>query len=286
MHYGADSFGKAAYVLSLVLSNLRAVSPVLIGSELHPSDADVQTLRAYFQYVATVALEQDSFGKAAYVLSLVLSNLRAVSPVLIGSELHPSDADVQTLRAYFQYVATVALAAEVQGPAWSFGSPRMDGTPFREKLMQIWQTWDDGYVEPQTGAPAQPKDDGVDVFAARPHQDRLPGFPLAVAQVATGGNWTEKSLKGHLSVFRSRWFRTAPVTEFMVYMIIPFARPDAQFVDDVRVMGNVLHRLRVPRRVAEAERLVEAGATIEGYDRLAEVVRWIADYRDRAGVTA
>ena len=237
-------------------------------------------------HVLTCAMEQDSFGKAAYVLSLVLSNLRAVSPVLTGSELHPSDADVRTLRAYFQYVATVALAAEVQGQAWSFGSPRMDGTPFREKLKQIWQTWDDGYVEPQTGAPAQPKDDGVDVFAARPHPDRLPGFPLAVAQVATGGNWTEKSLKGHLSVFRSRWFRTAPVTEFMVYMIIPFARPDAQFVDDVRVMGNVLHRLRVPRRVAEAGRLVEAGATIEGYDRLAEVARWIADYRNRAGATA
>ena len=48
-----------------------------------------------------------------------------------------------------------------------------------------------------------------------------------------------------------------------------------------RIMGNVLHRLRVPRRVVEAARLVEAGETIEGYDRLAEAAQWVADYRNR-----
>ena len=57
-------------------------------------------------------------------------------------------------------------------------------------------------------------------------------------------------------------------------------------MDDVRVMGNVLHRLRVPRRVEEAARLIEEGVTIEGYDRLAEVARWVAEYRHRAGAAA
>ena len=89
-----------------------------------------------------------------------------------------------------------------------------------------------------------------------------------------------------MSAFKSRWFRTQPVTDFMAYMIVPFATADDRFVDDVRVMGNVLHRLRVPRRVAEAGRLVEAGMTIEGYDRLVEVARWVADYRNRAGAAA
>ena len=55
-----------------------------------------------------------------------------------------------------------------------------------------------------------------------------------------------------------------------------------QFIDDVRVMGNVLHRLRVPRRVAKAAQLVEAGETVEGYDRLTEAVQWVTDYRERA----
>ena len=118
------------------------------------------------------------------------------------------------------------------------------------------------------------------------HPDSLPGFLLAVAQVATGANWRQKSLKGHLSAFKSRWFGTQPVTDFIPYMVVPFATADNQFMDDVRVMGNVLHRLRVPRRVAEAARLVKAGVTIEGYDRLAEAARWVSDYRSRAGAAA
>ena len=64
-------------------------------------------------------------------------------------------------------------------------------------------------------------------------------------------------------------------------MIVPFAKANDQFFDYVRIMGSVLHRLRVPRRVAEAAELVKAGEMIEGYDRLAEAVQWIASYQDR-----
>ena len=111
-------------------------------------------------------------------------------------------------------------------------------------------------------------------------------FPLVAAQVATGRNAREKSLRGHLRAFKSRWFGTQPVTDFIPYMIMPFATVEDQFVDDVRVMGNVLHRLRVPRRVAEARQLVEDGVMIEGYGRLAEIARWITEYRIRAGAAA
>lgn len=236
--------------------------------------------------VLTCELEEQSFGQATYVLSLVLSNLQAASPVLKGSGLHPDATEVRQLRAHFQYCATAALAAEVHGDAWSFGSPRRDGSAFLSKLEQIWRRLGDGLVRAQTGAPRQPKDDQVDVFAARMHPDKLPGFPLAAAQVATGANWREKSLKGHLSAFKGRWFGTQPVTDFVPYMIVPFATPEDRFLDDVRRMGNVLHRLRVPRRVAEAAPLVKAGVKIEGYDRLAEAARWVSDYRSRAGAAA
>ena len=236
--------------------------------------------------VLTCELNEESFGQTAYVLSLVLSNLRAVTPILEGSDLHPGDAEVPRLREYFQFFATAALAAEVQGHAWSFGFPRPDGSPFLRKLEQIWLQLGDGRVEAQAGVPQRPKDDQVDVFAARPHLDRLPGFPLAAAQVATGRNAREKSLKGHLGAFKSRWFGTQPVTDFIPYMVVPFATADNQFVDDVRVMGNVLHRLRVPRRVEEAARLIKAGVAIEGYDRLAEAAHWVSDYRSRTGAAA
>ncbi len=230
----------------------------------------------------TCRLSEGSLGQTAYVLSLVLSNLRALSPVLDRSGFHPDDDEVRHLRQYFQGFATAALAAEVGGSAWSFGFPRPDGSGFLDKLEEIWRELRDGGVERQVGAPERPKDDRIDVFAARLHPDRLPGFLLAAAQVATGKNAREKSLKGHLSAFRSRWFRTQPVTEFMPYMIVPFATADKRFRDDVRVMGNVLHRLRVPRLVAAAGQLERAGMTVDGYDRLPEATGWVADYREKA----
>lgn len=220
-----------------------------------------------------------SFGKAAYIHSLVLSNLRALSPILDGSGVHPDDGEVRMLRQYFQYFATAALAAEMRGHAWSFGFPRPDGSGFIAKLIEIWQVLGDGSVAAQAGAPLRPKDDQVDIFAARPHSDRLPGFPIAAAQVATGKDAQDKSLRGHLGAFKGRWFARQPVTDFAPYMIVPFARDQDGFIDDVRVMGNVLHRLRVPRRVAEAEQLVAANMTVEGYDQLAEAAKWVADYR-------
>jgi len=225
--------------------------------------------------------KSNSLGQTTYILCLILSNLRSSSPILDGSTAHPDDTEVRKLQQYFQYFATAALAAEIQGTAWSFGFPRPDHSSFLAKLAEIWQVIRDGHVSAQVGAPARPKDDQVDVFAARPHPDRLPGFLLAAAQVATGDNWKEKSLTGHLSVFKSRWFGAQPVTDFIPYMIIPFARPDEAFIDDVRTMGNVLHRLRVPRKVEEAEQLQKAGVSIEAYDRLEEAVRWVTDYRSR-----
>ena len=234
----------------------------------------------------TCELAPDSLGHAAYVLSLVLSNLKALSPILVGSPMHPDQVEEPKIRQYFQYLATSGLAAEIQGSSWSFGFPRPDRSGFLDKLKEIWTVLSDGVVGPQRGAPAQPKDDQVDVFAARMHPDGLPGFLLAAAQVATGANARDKSLAGHLNAFVSRWFTRPPVTTFVPYMIVPFATRDDTFLDDVRYMGNVLHRLRLPRRVAEASKLVQAGHTVEAYDQLTEVAAWLTRYRERARPTA
>ena len=236
--------------------------------------------------VLTCVFAEESFGHSTYILSLLLSHLRAVSPILAESDLHPSADEVPRMREYFQYAATAALAAEVQGQAWSFGFPRPDESGFLPKLEEVWQDLRDGRVEAQPGAPAQPKDDQIDVFAARTQGDRLPGFLLAVAQVATGKNAWTKSLKGHLDAFKQRWFRLQPATGFIPYMIVPFAIADDKFLDHVRTMGNVLHRLRLPRRVTEAENLTRAGVSIEAYDRLPEVASWAAKYRNQARAAA
>lgn len=221
-------------------------------------------------------------GQTAYLVSLLLSNLRAVSPLLGDSEAHPSCDDVRALRQWFQYFATAALAAEIGGQAWSFGFPRPDGTGFSAKLTEIWGVLKDGSVEADPSAPNDPKDDGIDVFAWREQKDGLPGFLLAAAQVATGRGWKDKSIRSHVNhVFPDRWFGRRPVTRMVPYHVIPFARPDGEFRDDVRVLGNVLHRLRVPRRVSEADALARNGQ-VEAFDRLDEAAEWIASYVERA----
>ena len=223
--------------------------------------------------------ETPDLGQAAYMVSLILSNLRAITPLLDGSELHPSKKQVKTLREYFQYFATAALAAEVGGQAWSFGFPRPDGSGFLAKLSEIWSVLKDGTVNPHASAPAWPKDDQVDVFAWREHTDGLSGFLLAVAQVATGHDWKEKSIKSQIKdVFPKRWFSPVPVTEMVAYHVVPFARPDEVFRDDVLVLGNVLHRIRVPKRVLEAEALKGQGIAIEAFDKLQAAADWVASY--------
>ncbi len=232
--------------------------------------------------ILTYVPQEESLGRTAYILSLVLSNLKAISPILSSSSVHPEQTEITTLREYFQYFATAALAAEIQGRSWSFGFPRPDRSGFINKLNEIWRILGDGNVETQVGASQHPKDDQIDVFAARLQRDKLPGFLLAVAQVATGQDAQNKSLKGHINVFKSRWFSRQPVTEFVPYMIVPFARRKDEFIDDVRVMGNVLHRLRVPRLVEKAKQFVVAGVTVEGYERLTRAAQWIENYRSRA----
>ncbi len=224
-------------------------------------------------------------GQAAYLVSLLLSNLRSLSPLLDATGLHPSNDEVRQLRLYFQYFATSAIAAEIRGSAWSFGFPRPDSTGFIEKLSEVWAVLKDGTVAPDPSAPAAPKDDQVDVFAWREQPDGLPGFLLVAAQVATGKDWRDKSIKQHVrGVFEKRWFNRPPVTEMVAYHVIPFARPDELFRDDVLVLGNVLHRLRLPRRVSEAAHLVQDGASIEAFDQLDSAVDWIGSYVNQARV--
>ena len=227
--------------------------------------------------------EKLEIGQAAYLVSLLLSNLRALSPLLDDPHLHPSADEVRLLRQYFQYFATAAIAAEIGGPAWSFGHPRPNGMGFLTKLSQIWAVLKDGNVKAHPAAPTAPKDDQVDVFAWREQVDGLPGFLLVAAQVATGRDWKDKSIKSHMDrVFPARWFDSVPATEMVVYHVIPFARPDEQFRDDVLVLGNVLHRLRVPRRVSQAVDLARHGVMIEAFDQLEDAVEWIRMYVERA----
>lgn len=45
-----------------------------------------------------------------------------------------------------------------------------------------------------------------------------------------------------------------------------------------------MHRLRIPYRVSEAQKLVKQSVTIEAYDKLTGVLEWTKNYRERARV--
>ena len=83
--------------------------------------------------------------------------------------------------------------------------------------------------------------------------------------------------------FQYKWFSTEPATRFICYHIIPFVCSDKD-VFSVRCaeLGNILHRLRVPYRVAEAcvlnEKKIEI---IEAIEELDEAVEWVKTYKER-----
>ena len=128
-----------------------------------------------------------------------------------------------------------------------------------------------------------PKDDKVDVFAWREQTDGLPGLFCWRWAGGDGKDWKEKPIKSQVKdVFPKRWFGPIPVTEWVAYHVVPFARSDDKFRDDVLVLGNVLHRIRVPKRVEEAEILEGRGLVIEAFDQLQAAADWVADYFNNA----
>lgn len=223
--------------------------------------------------------QADGLGATTYLLCLVLSHLRSVSDLLTS---YPTDAEVQELRNGFQCAATAAIAGELGGRSWSFGWPRPDRSGFLPKLREIWDVIGDGQVAQDPKAAADTKDDGVDVIAWAGKPDGLPGCMMVAGQVATGRNWREKSARNLVeNVFWGRWFARHPVSQVLCYHVIPFALRDEEFADHVRVLGHVLHRLRVPRCVQRACDLRKAGLEVEAFDQLAHIAMWLETYRQR-----
>ena len=58
---------------------------------------------------AYCATTPPNIGQAAYLLSLVLSNLRSISPLLDGSRAHPADGETREMRRYFRKRPVIPL---------------------------------------------------------------------------------------------------------------------------------------------------------------------------------
>jgi hypothetical protein len=237
-----------------------------------------------------IFIDSRNWGRTLYILALVLSHLPSErSPVLERAGLSPDDAEIVHLRRWFQYCATASVAAEIGGDAWAFGWPRPDGSAFLDKLKSIWTQLQDGDVREGAlpGSPRQVKDDEIDIIAARQSCDGLHGFPIILAQVASGNNWLSKPLRGHADhVFYPEWFSTTPASQTLVYHIIPFVIDREGLRRDTRRLGHLMHRLRLSARAFEAYQAVQRGtdSKIEGTEAFEEVDEWTNKYRSRGRV--
>jgi hypothetical protein len=207
-----------------------------------------------------------------------------VTDVLGQAELAPDKISVRNLRNWFQQMAAAILAAELRGRAWAFGWPRPDHTNFHAKMNQVWRAIGDGTLHdpPPHDAPQSVKDCEIDVVAARPNDDQMPGFQLAMAQVATGANWKDKSVRTMVdNAFFVFWFSRPPASQRTAYHIIPFVLSKRDSYLATLQLGHILSRLRLCQLAHLAERLIaENQITSEGTEAFADFNSWALQYRE------
>lgn len=230
--------------------------------------------------------EDLSHGQCAYILSLVLSNIYGTSKIFESSELHPTKQEATILRRYFEYFSVAALAAETNGHAWQFGSPRIGERSFKKKLEKVCRFLGLKY-RPVEFAPSNQKDSGIDVLSARPYRDNLPGFIFAIGQVSTSKYWRSRRILGN-DEFKEIWLsRDVPMGSSLIYHVIPFARSRHDFFHDCVIYNRILHRTRLPFLVNKAAHLnriecitmsSDGGVLVEAYEELSKAIEWVKSY--------
>ncbi|WP_186122804.1 hypothetical protein [Burkholderia gladioli] len=161
-----------------------------------------------------------SEGCCVYVYCLMLSTIGE-------TQVFEGDAGQITLRMrdLFQACSAWAAGGVLSGSAYAFGWPRPERDSFLTALRTVYhERMGEGRVvdEAPPGASLQEKDGGIDVIAWSPRPDGGPGQPYIIGQVATGGNWQEKSVKQYIAPLNDNWFTRRPRSDPQAAMFIPF----------------------------------------------------------------
>lgn len=219
-------------------------------------------------------------GQATYLFCLILSHI--TKSKLDHPALIPSDDEVGKARNVFQICATVGAGGERQGPSYSIGWPRPDASGFAEKFREIWQAYGDGepHAEPPPGASEQMKDEGIDVIAWRYLQDNLPEAGCLLGQVASGNDWPRKGMVETIRYLEKEWFHRDPVAPLHAATFIPFYLNPIQYRHASARHEYIIHRIRLPRYVDEAEAVIAADrGPIERYDDVEQITDWVNQRR-------
>lgn len=262
-----------------VLDELEYRAVVLRGH--YPFQLDVRDQTWSVSPIAGTLDPETEAARLSYLFCLLASAIR-------DNRFRGDDALTQAIPALFQAISARAAAGVLGGEVISFGWPRPGGTAFQPALRDASRRLRLG--KPLESIPlwskGHEKDAGIDVIAWRDFADKRPGKLVLFGQVASGNNWTQKSVKNDTSCFLS-WFSQRPTEHFIPAIFIPFpqhhdcaGRGDEAF-ENVAVadawlreqqFGLVIDRLRI---VAAAAQHLAGPREAEEEDILATVGDWI-----------
>lgn len=228
-----------------------------------------------------------------YLFSLFLSHAqdRTIIPEALAPKMN------NYARNLFQACSTVAAGGYVRGVARSFGWPRPDHTAFLEALKITYKAFGDGVPvhKPRPAAPKWIKDGGIDIIAWERSIDGLAGTQYLIAQVASGENWKDKSVRSDAEILHEWWFTQRPASRHQCAMFMPFCiepeegddedvTPQEMLADYMKLLtmefGVVFYRYRLAHYAAKGLRLTEAGHVgVEGVGELQHIVDWVEQYR-------
>jgi hypothetical protein len=228
----------------------------------------------------------------AYLLSLLISFLKRFKE----SEIKDAFPAYDQIEDLFQICGTIAAAGYIEGSSVSFGFPRVDATPFYEKLLSVSQLMGEGIPKQawDIGGSAKPNDAGVDIIAWRECPDRLPGLLYLLGQCATGKSWqTEKNPSTDYSDFHEYYWAQHPHSPLISATLIPFDLRESitkgkyKTIDDAyfwerwtltKQFGVLLDRFRLAHYYAKGLTIIfRSGAKVEGRKQLRDVRKWVAD---------
>lgn len=226
-----------------------------------------------------------SNGGYCYLFCLLLTNCKE-GDIFDGTWLPDVNHVVRDL---FQVCSTLAAAGEVQGSAISFGWPRpIDNPPFLEKLKVVYEALGEGtcVASPRPGVSPSVKDAEIDLIAWRPRSDHAAGKEYLLGQVASGDNWTFKSIKGGpIDAFHRDWFTHPPVSQPSPSIFIPHAVPPVgegnrrDRIDSITAMyGRIFDRLILPFVLSKGIALADGDSghlIIERRNEFPLVVTWV-----------
>lgn len=184
----------------------------------------------------------------------------------------------------FQIVATLGLAGLAKGPAFSVGWPRRTGESIVQLLTRAAEIGGGFSARNPPGIYVAPKekDGGVDVIAWT-DEGTPPPSTFYWGQTASGGDWLEKPVMAHASLFKENYMQDHMTGNYAYITLIPFRVLDQRlFHSQSKFHKALLDRLRLPLRAMQGLEMSTTGTHIDSAHRVPEITQWINEFMDYA----